>query len=79
MRPESSFLQELNSDVDVILQRIQTTIFWTPFDLMIVPAKSSQLSLGKERTIPVLLHPWMLTDQRMLKAIAQALSEPICF
>jgi alpha/beta superfamily hydrolase len=77
MRPESSFLQDLNSDAVAILQRIQTTIFWTPLDLMIVPAKSSQLFVGQERTIPVLLHPWMLTDQRMLKAIAQILSEPI--
>ena len=44
---------------------------------MIVPARSSQMPVGKEVEIPVLLHAWMLIDERCLKAIAAALSEPV--
>jgi triacylglycerol lipase len=75
MRPNSSFLQELNRDAVEILGKLKTTVMWTPFDLMILPAQSSQIPLGKELTVPVLLHPWMLSDHRIMAAVARALSE----
>jgi hypothetical protein len=44
---------------------------------MILPATSSRLGIGKEVTIPVILHPLMLTDTRTLTIVADALIEPV--
>jgi triacylglycerol esterase/lipase EstA (alpha/beta hydrolase family) len=76
MRPNSPFLQDLNGDIEM-LKQVNFTSIWTPLDLMIIPAKSSQLPVGKEVVIPVVLHPWMLTDARVLKVVAEALQEPV--
>ncbi|MBN3961398.1 triacylglycerol lipase [Nostoc sp. NMS8] len=76
MRPDSIFLKDLNSDA-VILGQINFTSIWTPYDLMIVPANSSQMPVGQEVIIPVALHPWMLTDSRSLTVITATLAEPI--
>lgn len=76
MRPGSAFLSELNQDVSR-LHRLNFTSIWTPFDLMIVPARSSQLPVGYELTFPVLFHPWMVSDPRCLNAIATLLDEPL--
>ncbi|MEH1820834.1 MAG: triacylglycerol lipase [Nostoc sp.] len=76
MRPNSIFLKDLNSDA-VMLGQIDFTSIWTPYDLMIVPANSSQMPVGREVTVPVALHPWMLTDSRSLAVVTTALAEPI--
>jgi triacylglycerol lipase len=76
MRPKSVFLNDLNRDYHQIAQKVQVTTVWTKWDLMIVPAVSSCLGIGKEVVIPVSLHPWMLTDPRVLKVIVAALQEP---
>ncbi|OUL37345.1 lipase [Nostoc sp. T09] len=76
MRPNSAFLKDLNSDV-AMLKELNFTSIWTPYDLMIVPAKSSQIPLGKEVILPVALHPWMLSDSRCLSVVAETLAEPI--
>jgi len=76
MRPDSRLIQDLNQDV-AALESLNFTSIWTPFDLMIVPPKNSQMSVGKEVVIPVLLHPWMLTDARSIQAVVAALSEPL--
>lgn len=76
MRPNSALIQDLNSDA-VILEQLNFTSIWTPYDLMIVPANSSQMPLGREVIVPVALHSWMLTDSRSLAAVANALTEPI--
>ncbi len=76
MRPQSLFLQDLNRDVG-ILEQLNYTSIWTPFDLMIVPAKSSKMAVGREVVLPVGLHPWMLTDKRSLAVIAQELAAPV--
>ena len=76
MRPNSPFLQDLNRDVRV-LQQLNFTSMWTPFDLIIIPANSSQLPVGREVVLPVPTHPWMLTDTRSIKVVTQALSEPL--
>jgi triacylglycerol lipase len=75
MQPNSSFLEDLNRDVRETLSRLKITIMWTPFDLMILPAHSSQLPLGKELRLPVVLHPWMLKDSRTLAAVASSLRD----
>jgi len=76
MRPDSIFLKDLNSDA-VILGQLDFTSIWTPYDLMIVPANSSQMSVGREVIVPVPLHPWMLTDSRSLAAVTAALARRI--
>ncbi|MEH2320092.1 esterase/lipase family protein [Nostoc sp.] len=68
MRPDSIFLKDLNSDA-VVLGQLDFTSIWTPYDLMIVPANSSQMSVGREVIVPVPLHPWMLTDSRSLAVV----------
>jgi triacylglycerol lipase len=60
-----------------MLERLNFTVIWTPYDLMIVPPQNSQMPVGKEVVVPVRLHSWMLTDERCLKVVARALSEPI--
>jgi triacylglycerol lipase len=72
MRPNSPFLKDLNSDM-AMLKQLNFTSIWTPYDMMIVPASSSQMPIGTEVIIPVALHPWMLTDSRSIAAVAEAL------
>ena len=72
MRRGSEFLQDLNDDV-AMLTRVRVASIWTPFDLMIVPARSSCLGIGEEISIPVLVHPWMLRDERCLAAVRRLL------
>jgi triacylglycerol lipase len=73
---QSPFLCDLNRDVDC-LERLNFTSIWTPLDLMILPARSSCLGVGREVVVNVPAHAWMLSDSRSLRAIAQALSEPL--
>jgi triacylglycerol lipase len=72
MRPGSSFLRALNSDA-ALLEQVRVTSIWTPFDLMIAPASNSRLGLGQEFRIPVGMHPWMLTSQRVLRLVEKLL------
>jgi len=74
MRPNSQFLQDLNRDFDQ-LNSVQFTSIWTPNDLMILPAKSSNVPVGKNITVPVLIHPWMLTDDRIIELVGQYLKK----
>ena len=76
MRPGSAFLQKLNRDCSA-LRDLNITSFWTPLDLIILPAKSSRLPGGTNRRIPVLAHPLMILQRRPLDEIAKALSQPI--
>jgi triacylglycerol lipase len=68
MRPGSEFLKDLNSDLSR-LEEVKIVSIWTPFDLSIRPPSSSHLPIGEELIIPVLLHPLMVRDNRVLKAI----------
>ncbi len=74
MRPNSAFLQDLDQDVEM-LEQIDFTSIWTPYDLMIVPANSSQLPVGTSIPLHVLRHDWMVTDAGCLKVVAQALGD----
>lgn len=76
MRPNSEFLKDLNTDGEM-LQQLNFTSIWTNYDLMIIPANSSKMPVGKEVIIPVALHSWMLTDSRCIAAVATALAQPI--
>ncbi|MGB3236950.1 MAG: triacylglycerol lipase [Geitlerinemataceae cyanobacterium] len=74
MRPNSEFLQDLNRDAAEVLGKLDFTSIWTPYDLMILPASSSELSLGTQIQIPVPLHAWMVKDERTLKVLTSVLS-----
>lgn len=76
MRPNSEFLEDLNHDVESCLEKIRVTWMWTPFDLMILPADSTRLPIGREVKLPVAFHPWMLSDPKALAEIEKALLEP---
>ena len=72
MRPNHQFIKDLNTDIDR-LQQITVTSIWTPFDLMILPPRSSQLGVGTDISLPVLSHVQMVFDRRILNAISEAL------
>ncbi|NEQ46082.1 MAG: triacylglycerol lipase [Leptolyngbya sp. SIOISBB] len=73
MRPNSDFLKDLNTTVDE-LKQVEFTSIWTPFDLMIVPPSSSQLPVGNMIQLPILAHPFMVSDARSLATLAALLS-----
>jgi len=76
MRPECPFLADLNQDVAEMLGTIHFTSIWTPLDAMIMPARSSQLPVGRDVVVPVAAHPWMVSDPRVLREVAIALESP---
>ncbi len=75
MRSNSPFLQDLNQDLET-LDRINFTSIWTPYDGMIVPAQSSQMPVGQEFTVNVLVHAWMVSDPKCLVRVEEALNTP---
>ncbi|MGL5062005.1 MAG: esterase/lipase family protein [Microcoleus sp.] len=75
MRPNSTFLQDLNRDA-MMLDRVNFTSIWTPWDFIIVPASSSQIPAGKEVKLPIFAHAMMARDLRSLQAVAEALAAP---
>ncbi|HLO51130.1 MAG TPA: alpha/beta fold hydrolase, partial [Kamptonema sp.] len=76
MRPGSNFLRDLNQDA-AMLQHINFTSIWTPYDAMIVPASSSQMPICREIKQNVLLHHLMITDPKILSAVVAELEAPI--
>jgi triacylglycerol lipase len=74
MRPGSAFLQKLNRDYSA-LQHVSLISFWTPFDLIIVPANSSRMPVGLNKEIPAAAHPLMILQRRPLDEIAKALAQ----
>lgn len=76
MRPNSVFLNGLNEQLQQ-LANLNFTSIWTPFDAMIVPAHSSVLPIAQNVSIPVLVHAWMVSDDRVISAVCQALQEDL--
>ncbi|NEN90613.1 MAG: alpha/beta fold hydrolase [Okeania sp. SIO3H1] len=72
MRPKSDFLEDLNQDI-ALLEQINFTSIWTPYDAMILPARSSQIPVGRDIKINVLLHAWMVSDEKVFKVIVEEL------
>jgi triacylglycerol lipase len=73
MRPGSRFLRDLNSgggrwgDVEVFS-------FRSRFDLVVIPATSSVLEGAHNRVFSVAAHHQMLSDDRVIEAVVQALA-----
>ncbi|NJK37297.1 MAG: triacylglycerol lipase [Oscillatoriales cyanobacterium RM2_1_1] len=76
MCPNCEFLDDLNQDIEM-LNQLNFTSIWTPFDAMIIPAKSSQVPVGEDFQVDVLYHAWMVSDRRTLSIIEKALSAPL--
>jgi triacylglycerol lipase len=74
MRRGSEFLKELNRDIEA-LEQVKFASIWTPLDLMILPATSSRLGVGRERKLWIGAHPLMVLQPSALKAVAELLEE----
>jgi len=63
MRPDSDFLNQLNSDASLArLREIPTYSYYTPLDAIIVPSTSSIWPPATNRRFWSLMHPLMLMD-----------------
>jgi triacylglycerol esterase/lipase EstA (alpha/beta hydrolase family) len=77
MRPGSTLLRDLSQDTDP-WGAVEVHCFWTPFDLMIVPARSGVLAGARTvKRVPVAMHRWMVTDPRVIREVVALLrTEP---
>ena len=73
MRPGSAFLRDLESDADR-LAALDFTSFWTPLDTIIVPARSSLMPQARNERMVIALHPLMVWQPSVQRAVAGALS-----
>jgi triacylglycerol lipase len=72
MRFDSDFLEALNGDVSAY-REIEVHSYRTPFDLLVIPSRSSQLDWATNHTVPALFHHRMVVQPRILKHIAGVL------
>ena len=72
MRPTSAFLHLLNGTIQS-LERVQFTSIWTPLNLMILPASSSRMSIGRQCQQWVVAHPLMILQKCCFRRIEQLL------
>jgi triacylglycerol lipase len=73
MRPGSSFLRDLDRDAES-LRDVEFTSVWTPFDLLVVPARSSAAGTRKIK-VTVAAHRLMLTSRRVLRVLDEILED----
>ncbi len=72
MRPGSAFIEDLNSDADM-LRRVEFVSLWTPFDLLVFPARRAILPDHPDVRIPAAAHPLMLSDPRVHDTLVRLL------
>ena len=65
----SAFLHRLNAD-DTVWRHIPVSSYWTPYDLMIVPARSSLWTVGDVTRVACPLHPMMPGNRVVMADIA---------
>ena len=70
MRPGSNFLRDLDS-VDMAEWNFPIYTYWTPLDLMILPANSSRWTPAMEEVVWVLLHRLMSSDKKVRLSIIE--------
>ncbi len=76
MRPGSEFLEELDSDVGKF-SSIRWVTIRTPLDLMILPSVSTKLDWAENHSYPVLMHPLIPFDDRVIDQTIRSLkNEP---
>jgi triacylglycerol lipase len=75
MRPESPLLADLERDRDP-WGPVEVHTLWTPYDLMIVPAHSSQLrGVREDHRLTIALHRWMITHPRAIERVCSILRD----
>lgn len=76
MRPNSPLLAELDADPDP-WGEVEVHTMWTPYDLMIVPPRSSRLrGAARDHCLRIALHRWMITHPRAIERVVSILREP---
>lgn len=75
MRPGSDFLVNLHKTQDK-LGKMPVASYRTPMDLVILPPSSSIWDRAENLEYPVILHPMMLTSNRVLDDIERRLVKP---
>lgn len=65
----SPFLRRLNADL-AAWEHIPVSSYWTPYDLMIVPARSSLWAVGDTTRVACPLHPLMPGNRVVMSDIA---------
>lgn len=75
MRRDSAFLRELATD-NAKLARVKFTCFYTPLDLVVVPASSSVMPQARNVRVWASLHPSLILEKRCIRAVASALRSP---
>jgi len=73
MRPGSSFLLELQRSSSC-LQEVQCFSYWTPYDLVIVPAASSIWDKADNIKVNVLAHHLMVKDSGVIGDILEKIA-----
>jgi len=68
MRPNSEFLRDLENSTDR-LNTLDIHTYFTPLDLIIIPATSSRLARASEMRVNEPLHRWMLKNEKVLEDI----------
>ena len=76
MRFQSEFLRDLAHDA-VRLKTISFTSLWTPWDAIIVPARSSVMAEADNQKMIVVAHPLMVRQRRCLEAVDRALNRQV--
>ncbi len=72
MRPRSALLRDLDDDVEEYGD-IRWVTIRTPLDLIIVPSSSSRLDWAENHSFPVLMHPLMVFDDRVINEMIRVL------
>lgn len=72
MRPGSAFLERIDADVARYSHTRWITIR-TPLDLMILPSTSSGLPWAENHVVPVLAHPLLVLDPRVIETVVVSL------
>ena len=73
MRRDSAFLRELAKD-DATLSRVKFTAFYTPLDLVVMPASSAEMPQARNVRVWASLHPSLILEKRCIRAVAAAIS-----
>jgi triacylglycerol lipase len=74
MRPNSTFLNQLNSNL-ACYQNIPCLTIRTPYDLAIIPSTSTEMSFATNLEVAVALHPLMVFNERVNRTVFDFLNE----
>jgi len=73
LRPGSAFLRDLASDAHS-LDGVLVASYWTPFDAIIVPPRSSEMPVGRNRRVMLPHHRAFLERPRLARELVALLA-----